>query len=69
LTKGKERFGIEPTSINLGNKADMALFEPNNTYNFTKEHIISTSKNSIFENFQLKGKAYGIIANNQVVLN
>lgn len=69
LTKGKERFGIEPTSINLGNKADMTLFDPNETYNFTKEHIISTSKNSMFENFQLKGKAFGIIANNQVVLN
>ena len=69
LTKGKERFGIESTPINIGNKAEITLFNPNGTYNFTKENIISTSKNSIFENFKLKGKVYGIIANNQAVLN
>jgi len=69
LTKGKERFGIQTNTINIGNKADLSLFNPNETYTFTKAHIISTSKNSIFENFQLKGKAYGIIANNQIILN
>jgi len=69
LTKGKERFGINPTIINVGNKADLTLFNPNESYKFTKEQILSTSKNSLFENFQLKGKAYGIIANDQVILN
>jgi len=69
LTSGKERFGINSPSISIGNFADMTLFNPNTTYRFSKEHILSTSKNSIFENIQLKGKAYGIIANNQVVLN
>lgn len=69
LTKGKERFGIESTAINIGNKADISMFNPNVVYSFTKEKIISSSKNSIFENLQLKGKAYGIIANNQIVLN
>jgi len=69
LTKGKERFDIASNPINIGNTAELTLFNPNPTYTFTKEHIISTSKNSIFENFQLKGKVYGIIANNQAVLN
>ena len=69
LTKGKGRFGIESIPINVGNKAELTLFNPNDKYVFTKEHIISTSKNSIFENFRLTGKAYGIIANNQIVLN
>jgi len=69
LTKGKERFDIASNPINIGNTAELTLFNPNTTYTFTKEHIISTSKNSIFENFQLKGKVYGIIANNQAVLN
>ena len=69
LTKGKERFGINYTTINVGNKADLTLFNPNVSYKFTKEQILSTSKNSIFENFQLKGKAYGIIANDQVIIN
>lgn len=69
LTKGKERFGIQMHTIHIGNKADLSLFNPNETYKFTKAQIISTSKNSIFENFQLKGKVYGIIANKQIVLN
>ncbi|HKK11504.1 MAG TPA: dihydroorotase [Flavobacteriaceae bacterium] len=69
LTKGKDRFGIEAIPINVGNKAEITLFNPSDKYVFTKEHIISTSKNSIFENFQLIGKVYGIIANNQIVLN
>lgn len=69
LTNGKERFGAKSIPINVGNKADMTLFNPNTIYRFTKEHIISTSKNSLFENFELKGKVYGIIANDQIVLN
>jgi len=69
LTKGKDRFGIESISINVGNKADLSLFNPNTTYTFTKDQIISTSKNSLFENYNLKGKVYGVIANDQIVLN
>ncbi|WP_299229207.1 dihydroorotase family protein [uncultured Psychroserpens sp.] len=69
LTKGKERFDIEPTPITEGNKADLALFNPNGNYIFTKDNVISTSKNTIFENKELTGKSYGIIANNQIVLN
>jgi len=69
LTKGRERFGIEINPINEGNSAEITLFNPNTTYTFSKEHIVSTSKNSIFENFKLKGKVYGIFANNQAVIN
>lgn len=69
LTKGKERFGIASSSIAVGNKADLSLIDPKTSYVFSKKHIISTSKNSLFENFELKGKSYGIIANNQMVLN
>ncbi|TVZ59599.1 dihydroorotase [Flavobacteriaceae bacterium MAR_2010_105] len=69
LTKGKERFGIKLSTIAVGSKADLSLFNPKNSYVFSKNHIISTSKNSLFENIELKGKSYGIIANNQIVLN
>jgi len=69
LTKGKDRFGIESSSISKGNKANLTLFNPDYSYSFTKEHIISTSKNAIFGNCTLKGKAYGIIANNKSVLD
>ncbi|RKE95257.1 dihydroorotase [Ichthyenterobacterium magnum] len=69
LTKGKQRFNIESSPVAIGNKATLTLFNPNLTYTFTKEHILSTSKNSMFENKELKGKVYGIISNNTLILN
>lgn len=69
LTKGKNRFGFEHTPINIGSSANMTLFNPDTKYTFSKKDMVSRSKNSIFENESLKGKAYGIIANNQVVFN
>jgi len=68
LTKGKERFGLENTSINEGNKANITLFNPETKRTFTEIDILSKSKNSIFLNMELKGKAYGIINNNSIVL-
>lgn len=68
LTKGKARFGIETLPIKVGNKANITLFNPETKYTFTKQDIISRSKNSIFENETLKGKVYGIVSNNQVVI-
>ncbi len=69
LTKGKTRFGLENTSINIGNTINITLFNPDTKYTFTKKDIISKSKNAIFENEILKGKVYGIISNNNVSLN
>ncbi|HUH26720.1 dihydroorotase [Gelidibacter sp.] len=69
LTKGRERFGIVPTPIAIGSKAKLTLFNPDQNYQFDKGMILSTSKNAIFENYQLKGKVYGIYSNNQLVLN
>ncbi|GAL80155.1 dihydroorotase [Algibacter lectus] len=67
LTKGKSRFGLENTPINIGNKADLSLFNPDTKYTFSKNDIISKSKNAIFEGEALKGKVYGIISNNKVL--
>ena len=69
LTKGKQRFGIEMHPVVVGNKANLSLFNPDDKYVFSGEHILSRSKNSIFENKELKGMAYGIIANNKVMLS
>lgn len=69
LTKGKDRFGLESNIITNGNKADLSLFNPNGDNKFSKEDIHSSSKNAIFEGKALKGKTYGIIANNQMILN
>nr|WP_321225888.1 dihydroorotase [uncultured Psychroserpens sp.] len=69
LTKGKDRFKVESAPISIGNKANLALFNPNETYTFSSENIISTSKNSMFLDKELKGIVYGIISNNQLILN
>ncbi|MFH6770168.1 dihydroorotase [Gaetbulibacter aquiaggeris] len=69
LTKGKTRFGIEPMPINIGNKINITLFNPDTKYRFSAKNILSKSKNAIFENQDLKGKVYGIISNNQISLN
>ena len=69
LTKGKSRFGIEQSPINIGNTLNISLFNPETKYDFSKKHIVSKSKNAIFENKTLKGQVYGIISNNKISLN
>jgi len=68
LTKGKDRFNVNSQSISIGNKVNITLFNPDINYNFSKKNILSKSKNAIFENHPLKGKAYGIISNGKVIL-
>ena len=68
LTKGKGRFGLDELSINIGNTANLTLFNPEINYEFSKNNCISKSKNAIFEGTIMKGEAYGIISNNKVVL-
>ena len=68
-SKPKAIFGLENHSIKEKNKAEITLFDPKNEYIFSKEHILSTSKNSPFLNKKLRGKAYGIYANEQLILN
>ncbi|MEW4924074.1 dihydroorotase [Algibacter sp. 2305UL17-15] len=68
LTNGKTRFGLEQTPINIGNKLNITLFNPNSKYTFSKEHIVSKSQNAIFNGETLKGTTYGVIANNTITL-
>ena len=68
LTKGKTRFGQSNTSIEEGQMANLTLFNPDIKYAFAETDIVSKSKNSAFLGLELKGKAYGIIANNKIVL-
>ncbi|MCK8480688.1 dihydroorotase [Psychroserpens algicola] len=68
LTNGRERYAVDTTPIAVGNSANLTLFNPNSTYTFTKDHMFSRSKNAMFEGHNLKGNVYGIIANNQLVI-
>lgn len=67
-TKPKSIFGIENHTIKEGNLADFTLFNPNSVSIFTKDDILSTSKNSAFIHKKMKGNVYGIFANNQLIL-
>ncbi|MCC1485339.1 dihydroorotase [Winogradskyella immobilis] len=69
LTQGKSRFGFDATSIQEGNKANLTLFNPDITYTFSESDILSKSKNSCFINTKLKGKSYGIIANDKIEIH
>lgn len=69
LTKGKSRFGIESSPINIGNAVNVTLFNPDMKYTFTSKNIVSKSKNAIFEHQNLKGNVYGIMSNNKIALN
>ena len=68
-TNPKKIFGLEHNSIQENNTADISLFTTEGELTFSKENILSTSKNSAFLNKNLKGKVYGIFANNQLILN
>ena len=68
LTKGRERYNLESSTLAEGNKACLTLFNPDGEYTFEKENIVSTSKNSMALGQSLKGKVYGIINNDQLVL-
>ena len=69
LTRGsRERFGVTYHPIKEGQIAELSLFDPETAYEFSKEEILSKSKNSAFDGQTLKGRAYGIYANNELVL-
>ena len=68
-SKPRAVFKLETSNIETGQKADITFFNPETTYTFSKENILSTSKNAAFLGKKLKGKAYGIFANNQLIIN
>ena len=69
LTSGKSVFNLENHFITEGQKANITLFNPEGKSTFTKENILSKSKNSAFLNQKQKGKVYGIYNQNQLILS
>lgn len=69
LTAGKSIFKIEKQAIKEGNKASISLFNTEGNWKFSKEDILSKSKNSAFLGQPMKGKAYGIYNQGILILN
>jgi dihydroorotase len=68
LTAAKSIFGLESNIIKTGEKAGLSLFNTNSNWTFTKENIVSKSKNSAFLGQNMKGKALGIYNNNILIV-
>ncbi|HKO76205.1 MAG TPA: dihydroorotase [Flavobacterium sp.] len=68
FTTGKAIFSIPNHSISEGEIANITLFNPEGISIFTKENILSKSKNSAFLGTSLKGKAYGILNQGKLIL-
>ena len=69
LTFGKTVFGIEPNGFENNSKANLTFFNPEGNSCFTKQQILSKSKNSAFLGMEMKGKVYGVYNNGKLVLN
>ena len=69
LTRNKSIIQIEDHPIEKGSYADLTLFNPDISYEFSNEHILSTSKNCAYLGTKLKGIVYGSINNNNSTLN
>lgn len=69
LTAAKSIFNVNNPNIEIGNQADLSLFTTNEAWTFTKENILSKSKNSAFLGQNMKGKAIGIMNNGQLIIN
>ena len=69
LTAGRKIFGLDNVSIKEGEKANISLFNPHGSSEFSSENILSKSKNSAFLGSTLKGKVYGIYNLGSLTLN
>lgn len=61
MARGKARFKQETSHIEEKQMADLSLFDPDVKWTFSDNDIFSKSKNAIFLNENLKGKACGIV--------
>ena len=68
LTAGRAIFKLKSTGIEDGNLANLTLFTTENDWTFSKENILSKSKNSAFLNTKMKGKAIGIYNKGTLIL-
>jgi dihydroorotase len=69
LTGLKTAFGLENNAIREGVKADLTLFDPTKEWVFGEDNIRSSSKNAALLGQPMKGKVYGIINNQENVIN
>ncbi len=68
LTNSYKRFGVDTPKLEEGSEANLSFFLPEVSYTLAEDDLQSLSKNSMYIGTELKGKALGIFAKNQLVL-
>lgn len=69
LTAARAIFNIQQPEIKEGSLANLSLFTMDNDWIFSKESILSKSKNSAFLGVKMKGNVVGIYNNNKLIIN
>lgn len=68
LQAAKNIFLKHRTALQVGEKADLTLFNPDGEWTFGKDDILSKSKNSAFLNHPMKGRVYGIYHSGKLII-
>ena len=60
-------MGIQPAKIAVGERCDLAVFDPDFEWVVDKDKLHSKSKNSVFKNEKFKGKVIYTICKGKIV--
>lgn len=66
-TKAAEIISIDKGDISVGKIADIAILDPNSTYEVTKDTYVGKSKNSPFIGMELDGDVFATLVNGKVI--
>jgi dihydroorotase len=69
LTAARSIFNLTQPEIKEGSNANITLFTTDNDWIFSKESILSKSKNSAFLGCEMKGNVVGVYNNNKLIIN
>jgi|TARA_Y100000991_G_scaffold162044_1_gene124141 dihydroorotase len=69
LNRGKVIFKIKNESIEVGNTANLTMFDPSVSGEIKAKDILSTSKNCTYLNQNIKGYVFGCINNSILTFN
>jgi len=67
-TKSRTILSVEETSIELGNKADLTVFDPAKKWTFSQDEVLIATRNSPVFGKELQGFVCGVINNGKFAL-
>ena len=67
-TKSRAILSVEESPIELGNKADLTVFDPAKKWTFSQEEVLIATRNSPVFGKELQGFVCGVINNGKFAL-